>query len=567
MSAVPRDAPTGSPAQLVLVGLTGVGKSSVGAVLARRLGWPLIDTDDLIAEREGTTPAELISARGEPAFRDIEERIVAEAATHAPAVIATGGGAFLSAPSRRALGERGLICYLDATPAEIGRRLREAPDASERPLLGENVEARLNELDAERRPYYNHADLWVPALGLTPEEVAERILRVWSGEGERLVAMTNRAERLGTDAPARAPTAIVDTGTERYPIWVGAGELARMPERLRQVGLEGRIFLISDQQVMDAHGPRIVEALDGAGLAGVSYVVPAGEASKGLRVAEEIYRWLAEHRAERHDMVLALGGGVVGDLAGYVAATYLRGMQLVHLPTSVLAMNDAAIGGKVAVDLPAGKNLVGAFHQPRAVIADTETLSTLPRRAFVEGLAEVVKHALILDPALLTELEQHAAALAAGTPDIELITRVTERSVRLKALVVSADPLERGLRSILNYGHTIGHAIEAATGYKQFLHGEAVAVGMMGAARIASRMGLMDDELVERQAEALRGLGLPLSAPGVDAHEVMGAMRLDKKVKDGRLRFVLLESVGRAALHDDVAEELVEEVVRGLVAL
>ena len=558
--------------QIVLIGLSGVGKSTVGGVLAERLGWPLIDTDDVITEREGATPAQLISDRGESAFRQIEEAIVSEIAKREPAVISTGGGAFLSARSRRALGERGYICYLDATPGEIARRIRESPDEATRPLLGDDLETRLQELDQERRPYYNHADLWVPAQGrATPDEplreaTAVRILRAWAAEAPAQLAQPQRLDRLGSDAPARAPAAIVDLGETRYPVWVGAGEIERLPDRMRQLELDGKVFLISDSEVIEAHGERVAQTLDAAGIAGASYVVPSGEASKTLRVAEEIYHWLADQRAERRDIVVALGGGVVGDLGGHVAATYLRGMPFVQVPTSVLAMNDAAIGGKVAVDLPVGKNLVGAFNHPRAVIADTETLATLPRRALLEGFAEVVKHALILDSALLAELERHAGAITASTLDAELLAVVTARSARLKALIVSTDPRERGLRRILNYGHTIGHAIETVTGYGDYLHGEAVSVGMMGAARIGERMGLFDGDLVEQQADVLRAFGLPLSAPGLSPRELMNAMRLDKKVEGGRLRFVLLESLGRAVVRDDVPEELIEEVVRGLVA-
>ena len=554
------------PQQIVLIGLSGVGKSSVGVVLAERLGWPLVDTDEFVSAQEGCTPAELITSNGEAAFRAIEERVVAEAAKQAPAVIATGGGAFLSARSRRALGERGLICWLDATPGEIARRLRQDPNPSERPLLGEDLEGRLQELDDERRVHYSHADLWVPAQGLSAEEVATRILRAWAGGASALAGGSRRLERLGTEPPAVGPAAIVDTGEERYPIWVGAGELARLPDRLRQLGLEGTVYLVVDEAVMQAHGQRLVDALDASGYRGASYVVPPGESSKRLRVAEEIYRWLAESRAERRDVVVALGGGVVGDLAGYVAATYLRGMPFVQVPTSVLAMNDAAIGGKVAVDLPDGKNLVGAFHQPRAVISDVELLRTLPRRAFTEGLAEVVKHSLILDPLLLGELERNAGRLTGAEPDEELLIRVIARSSRLKALIVSSDPTERGLRAILNYGHTIGHALEAVTGYQDYRHGEAVAVGMMGAARIGERMGLLDNELVARQADVLRGLGLPLVAPGVNSDRVLETMSLDKKVEAGKLRFVLLEAFGRPVVRDDVPEEIVRQVVRDLTA-
>ncbi len=550
--------------QIVLVGLSGVGKSSVGRALAEQLGWPLVDTDTLVREREGRTPAELITQRGEPAFRDIEARIVEEAARKTPAIIATGGGAFLRASNRRTLGEQGFICYLDAPPFEIARRLRADPDSSDRPLLGDDLEANLYRLDTERRPYYTHADLWVPALGLTPAQIAGRILTAWATDARQLTAQQQRLERLGGEEAARAPQAIIDTGRERYPIWVGAGERRRLPDRLRQLGLNGRVFLVTDSEVMEHHGASLAETFDAGGIAGASYIIPSGESSKHLRVAQELYRWLAGERAERRDVVVALGGGVVGDLAGFVAATYLRGMPFVQVPTSVLAMTDAAIGGKVAVDLPQGKNLVGAFHQPSAVVADTEMLATLPKRAFIEGFAEVIKHALILDPELLDVLERHAYAIAAQEADPELLAAIIGRSARLKALVVSADPHERGLRAILNYGHTIGHAIETVTGYGDYLHGEAVSVGMTGAAAIGSRLGLLPPDVEARQSAVLRAFGLPLAAPGLEPSAILAAMRMDKKVEAGQQRFVLLEAVGRAVLRDDVPRNLVEDVVRGL---
>jgi shikimate kinase/3-dehydroquinate synthase len=563
------DTPRPQVQQIVLVGLSGVGKSAVGAVLARRLGWPLIDTDDLVREREGQTPAEIITGRGEATFREIEARAVAEAAKRVPAVIATGGGAFQRPESRLALAERGFICYLDATPTEIARRLRAAPQTSERPLLGTDgeFEARLQALDDDRRPAYSHADLWVPVQGLDPEGAADRILRAWSSEAASLLAYPLRRDRLGAPRPSAVPAALVDTGVDRYPIWIGSGQLQRLPERLHMLGLTGRVLLISDASVMEAHGGTVARVLDGAGIAGASYVIPAGEASKSLRVAEELYGWLSGLRAERRDVIVALGGGVVGDLAGYVAATYLRGLPLIQVPTSVLAMNDAAIGGKVAVDLPAGKNLVGAFYQPRAVIADTDTLRTLPRRSYVEGFGEVIKHGLILDPSLFHDLERHAGSLSTNNADPELLASIFSRSARLKALIVSTDPQERGIRAILNYGHTIGHGIETATAFasSEYLHGEAVSIGMMAAARIAVRLGLHDEELLARQADVLRAFGLPLAAPGVDASAVLEAMKMDKKVEGGKMRFILLEAPGRATVRGDIPEDLVAEVVRGIV--
>ena len=557
--------------QIVVIGLSGVGKSTVGRALAERLGWPFLDTDELVSESEGSTPAELIDRDGEQAFREVEERVVAEAAQRVRAVIATGGGAFLSAKNRGALGARGFICYLDATPLAIAGRL--SVDGERRPLLGDDpaeLVTRLGELDRERRRYYSHADIWVPVQPFGDDEGAvldtavDRILRAWATDAERLVGLPRRLERLSADAPAIGPAAVVDTGRDRYPIWVAPGELERLPARLEQLDLtERRVFLISDSEVIEQHGQKAAEALDGGGIAGASYVVPAGEQSKQLQVAREIYTWLAEQRAERRDLVVALGGGVVGDLGGFVAATYLRGMPFIQVPTTVLAMNDAAIGGKVAVDLPDGKNLVGAFYQPRAVIADVSTLRTLPGRAFAEGFAEVIKHAWILDPELLAELETRPDAYQPHS-DVELLAEVTARSARLKALIVSSDPEERGLRSILNYGHTVGHAIESTTGYTEFLHGEAVSIGMMAAARIAHGLGMIDEELVARHGDLLRAFGLPTASTSIDVERVLGAMLLDKKVEQGQLRFVLLEGAGKPVVRSDVPESLVRSVVRDL---
>jgi 3-dehydroquinate synthase len=283
-----------------------------------------------------------------------------------------------------------------------------------------------------------------------------------------------------------------------------------------------------------------------------------------MAMAQSIYAWLIEHRVERGHAIVALGGGMVGDLAGFVAATVLRGIALVQAPTSLLAMVDAAIGGKVAVDLPEGKNLVGAFYQPRLVAADPSMLATLPERARIEGWAEAAKHGLILDEALFRTFEARADALLALEPDIT--TQVIRRSMAIKADVVSRDERETtGLRMLLNYGHTIGHAIEVTAGYGRYLHGEAVAIGTMGAALISARVAGLPPSDVERQRRLLERLRLPTRAEGLDAEAVLSAMSRDKKVEAGAIRWVLLEAIGRAVIRQDVPAELVRQVVRELV--
>jgi 3-dehydroquinate synthase len=254
---------------------------------------------------------------------------------------------------------------------------------------------------------------------------------------------------------------------------------------------------------------------------------------------------------------------MVGDLAGFVAATFLRGLPLVQVPTTLVAMADSAIGGKVAVNLPEAKNLIGAFYQPRLVVADISTLSTLPRRELASGWAEVIKHALMLDPALLEFLEANAARLV--NLDMEATTEAVKRSATLKAGVVSEDEKERGRRMILNYGHTIAHGLEAASGYERFFHGEAVAIGMMGSAMLSHKLGLLPQEIVKRQKAIIQRFGLPTTCSGVDRAEVLKAMELDKKVREGTVRWVLLAGVGKPMLRDDVPIAHVVSVLEELL--
>jgi 3-dehydroquinate synthase len=312
-------------------------------------------------------------------------------------------------------------------------------------------------------------------------------------------------------------------------------------------------------------GAAAEEALRTAGFRVAPRVVPAGETSKSLETAAAIYDWLVSQRAERGEAIVALGGGMVCDLAGFVAATFARGLPLVHVPTSLLAMVDAAIGGKVAVNHKEAKNLIGAFYQPRLVLADVSTLQSLPRRELTAGWAEVIKHALIMDEGLLRLLEQKADAVMSLEPTVT--TEVISRSIALKAAVVSEDEREEtGRRTILNYGHTIGHGLETAAEYAGMLHGEAVAVGMAGAARISRRLGLVSPELVERQDALIARFGLPLRASGLDPAKVVAAMALDKKIKGGAIRWVLLEGIGRPVIRHDVPPELAEEVVGELLS-
>ena len=349
-----------------------------------------------------------------------------------------------------------------------------------------------------------------------------------------------------------------------YPVVAGWGILSNIGERLAEVGVKNAAYIITDENVMNPYGRNVQRALQKNGTAAHCFVIPAGETSKSFELAQAIYNWLVELRAERGQAVISVGGGVVGDLGGFVAATFLRGVPFVQVPTSMAAMVDASIGGKGAVNLPQAKNLVGAFYQPKGVFADVEALSTLGKRELAEGWAEAIKHGFILDSSLVDVFEEHAEALMAVEPEIS--TEVIRRSMAIKADVVSQDERETlGIRILLNYGHTIGHALESSTEYDRFLHGEGVAVGMMAVARMAQKMGMLSSDVVARQQRLLERFNLPITASGVEAKDVLQAMSLDKKNQGGGNRWVMLEATGSAVVRSDVPRELVERTVRDLV--
>ncbi len=369
----------------------------------------------------------------------------------------------------------------------------------------------------------------------------------------------------------------VTTSTATYPVIVEAGALASLPARLRELGLSGTLWLVSHEQLLAHYGARLIEPLRAAGYEVRSFAVPAGEASKSLPVLEQLYSWMIGGGVERRDAVLAFGGGVIGDLAGFAAASVLRGIAVIQLPTTLLAMVDSAVGGKTGINHPLGKNMIGAFHQPRLVLADTDTLATLPPRELRAGMAEVIKHGVIRDPGLFVELEQLVAGPQAeaahderrssvGFPgwdagDAALVARLTaiiRRAVAVKVEVVSIDEFERGERIILNYGHTLGHAIEKLAADWSLLHGEAVAIGMHAAARIAAAQGLCDAGLVERQRRLLEAYGLPVAVPqGLDVEAILATAMRDKKVQAKRIRWVLPTAIGSVTVRDDVPEQVV----------
>jgi shikimate kinase/3-dehydroquinate synthase len=542
---------------LYLIGFSGSGKSTVGRDVARALGWTFIDTDEEITRRSGADIDAIFTDIGEEGFREVEHEVLREIAGGRHQVVSTGGGIVTGERNRHLMSETGVVVCLEARPETISDRVDNGTKEPVRPMLDPDHQGRqIHELKAERQHLYALADWTVHTDRLTPASVADEVIRAL-----RTLSADDHSEfeTGGTGELA----AVVRTGSGDYPIWVGFDGLGAIGERARTLVDPGVAYVIADEG-SSRHARRAQAALEASGIAAHIFIIPAGENNKTLQTVELVYRWLAGRRAERGHLIVAVGGGVVGDLAGYVAATYLRGLPFVQVPTTLLAMVDASVGGKTGVDLRQGKNLVGAFHQPRFVLADVATLKTLTPRTLTEGWAEVLKHALALDEGLLVEMERDADGLRALDP--ELATDLIRRSVAIKANLVSRDERETlGIRMLLNYGHTIGHALESTTGYGRFLHGEAVSIGMAAAGQLSVELGMLTSAELARQRAVLEAYGLPVSASGVNIDELKAATLSDKKVRHGSNRWVLLNGLGNAVVRTDVPDGAVDTAIRAVV--
>ncbi|WP_066381770.1 MULTISPECIES: 3-dehydroquinate synthase [unclassified Anabaena] len=357
----------------------------------------------------------------------------------------------------------------------------------------------------------------------------------------------------------------VNLPQQSYEIAIAPGSLEQLGQRMADLKLGKKVLLVSNPTIFKHYGEKTINSLESAGFTVASYCLPAGERYKTLNSIQKLYDVALENRLERSSTMVALGGGVIGDMTGFAAATWLRGINVVQVPTTLLAMVDSAIGGKTGVNHPQGKNLIGAFHQPRLVLVDPEVLKTLPMREFRAGMAEVIKYGVIWDAELFAQMEasKHLNQLRYIKP--ELINTILTRSCQAKADVVSKDEKEGGLRAILNYGHTIGHAVESLTGYRLVNHGEAVAIGMVAAGQIAVELGMWQQQDTERQNALIQKAGLPTKLPeGLDIEGIIDALQLDKKVKNGKVRFILPTQMGVVTITDEVPADIIRQVLQNM---
>ena len=498
--------------KIYLYGPSGSGKSCVGRILADELNFQFLDLDSEIEKSLGSTISDFISQRGEEPFRAVESEILKNCVNRSQAlVIALGGGALLNDESRNLVQSSGQVVFLETTPSVLLSRLQQ--DINQRPLLMcGDLETSLLSLLKERSSHYASFPVRVDAMQL-PEQVVWRI-----------------QQRLGRFHLCKMEP--------EYDVLVQEGGLGDVGSLFKPYLGESVAMVVSDTNVAPLYAQSVLSSLRVAGFTPSQVNIPAGEVHKTLKTVSHLWHSFLEADLDRKSTVIALGGGVVGDLAGFTAATYMRGCRWLSLPTTLLAMVDSGIGGKTGFDLAQGKNLIGAFHPPAFVLADPNVLKTLPARELRAGLAEVVKHGVVADPELFS-LSIH------GWDDVLAnLPKIVRRGMAVKIRIVEEDPFEQGFRAALNFGHTIGHALELVSGFS-LLHGEAVAIGMVVEAKLAERLSIAEAGLAEMIRNGLMNLGLPVDIPPKFTHEdLINAMKMDKKKSGGIVRFALPEKIG-----------------------
>lgn len=505
---------------IFLYGPPGTGKSTIGKKLARSLKLPFIDLDRVIETNAGRSISQIMEQEGEVAFRDRETAALKAAIGHvgnvASHVIALGGGALLREENRRLVEAEGRVILLIAELSTLLERMEN--DAGKRPLLAGDLLSKLTSLLETRKEHYSSFPLKLHVDQKTTEQNVHQA-QVALGR-HHLSAMGE------------------------YDVIVG------QVSDLTNFSMQNPL-VVTDEQVAKFHGERVLRCLQDAGFKPRIITVPAGEAHKNLETIQTLWHGFLEHGLDRKSTVIALGGGVIGDMAGFAASTYMRGVDWACLPTTLLSMVDASLGGKTGFDLPEGKNLIGSFYPPKLVLADPKMLETLPEAEFISGLAEVVKHGIIAD---LELFDLCAQGLACIKDDLE---QVVKRAMAVKIKIIEDDPYEKGFRAALNLGHTVGHAVELVSGF-QLRHGEAIAIGMVTEARLAEKLNIASPGLSDRISRVLSTLGLPTDIPShLPRPDILRAMRVDKKKNAASILFALPMEVGRVELVNVTDLELV----------
>lgn len=500
---------------IFLYGPPGAGKTSIGKVLARNLELPFIDLDCVIETNVGKPIQKIMDLQGEPAFRDLETAALKAMITGEESVIALGGGSLLRAENRTMVEKNGKVVLLMAGLDTLMKRLN--PDSTKRPLLTGNLHEKVSLLLAKRAEHYSS----FPLIIHVDEKTAER-----NTQHVQIALGRHHLSAMG-----------------HYDVIVQNQGIEQVGGMLYRSGLKNPI-VVTDETVAKFHAGKVLASLRNSGFTPAVMTIPAGEAFKTLDTISKLWRGFVETGLDRKGTVIALGGGVVVDMAGFAASTFMRGVSWVGVPTTLLSMVDASLGGKTGFDLPEGKNLIGSFYPPKLVLADPQVLETLPEVEFISGLAEVVKHGIISGSELFN-LCGLGLDWVKDHPE-----EIIREAMAVKIQIIEADPYERGFRAALNLGHTVGHAVELVSKF-QIRHGEAVAIGMVAEAKLAERLSLADKGLSEAIEKTLKGLNLPFRIPGdLPREDLIHAMYMDKKKTNGIVRFALPAEIGRVEMVD-----------------
>jgi len=549
---------------IFLVGMMGAGKTTVGRALAKRLNKKFIDSDHEIEARTGASIPLIFEIEGEEHFRQREAEVIRDLTARQNIVLATGGGAILRPENREFLKTRGTVIYLRASVNHI---LQRTGRDKNRPLLHTaDPRKRVEDLLQQREPLYSEiADLIVETGRPNVPSLVHAILAQLTAIAPSAIQSSSEHSMQATQpetTQARYMHSMqVELGDRSYPITIGPS-LLNDPQLCARAIVGDRVAVVTNTTVGPLYLNQLAETLRAAGKRVTPIVLPDGEDHKTWEGLMLIFDALLRGQCDRKTTLIALGGGVIGDMTGFAAASYMRGVPFIQMPTTLLAQVDSSVGGKTGINHPLGKNMIGAFYQPQAVIADTATLATLPDRELSAGLAEVIKHGAIIDEAFFGWIEANIAKLR--NKDTQALIHAIRRSCEIKADVVRQDEREGGLRAILNFGHTFAHAIESGLGYGTWLHGEAVGCGMVMAADLSRRLGYIDAATQDRLTALVNAAGLPVTAPNLGADRWLELMQVDKKNEGGKIKFILLKPLG-AAVITTVPQVLLMETLEACV--
>ena len=503
---------------IFLYGPSGAGKSTIGTILARKLNLPFVDSDHVIESNVGMSIPKIMEEQGEARLRDFETAALKQIVNDQESIIALGGGALLRDENRAWIENHGSVILLSADVATLFERLEQ--DSHKRPLLAGDLKSKLAAYLENRADHYASFPLNVHVDGITPEQIAHQI---------QVIVGRHHLSAMG-----------------EYDVIIGqVSDLTKFPMQ--------NPVIVTDEHIAPFHRELVMSSLRKGGFTPKMITVPAGESYKTLETIQKLWHGFLENGLDRKSTVIALGGGVIGDMTGFAASTYMRGISWIAVPTTLLSMVDASLGGKTGFDLPEGKNLIGSFYPPKLVLADPHLLKTLPEAELISGMAEVVKHGIIADPELFD-------LCARGLDCIkEELEQIVKRAMAVKIKVIEEDPYEKGFRAALNLGHTVGHAVELVSQF-ELRHGEAVAIGMVSEAKLAEQLNLASKDLSDRISHVLTTLGLPVQIPSnLPREKILSAMRVDKKKNAASIRFALPIEIGKVELVDVTDLELVLE--------